>query len=393
MIEAETAVIHGRVLYDVKLPIEWADGYYRTIVMPGFTDGHMHPQVIDPGVSVLSGFSDSYEWIENRIMAVDEGAVRRDESLSSRLTFLVLLRSVLEGTTLVSITGAFKPNVIAWSHMLEKPRTIFLPTTMRRQGWLLPQEIFELAEKLRNSINDSMARVGIFVHSIRYSSPGDLVYSYKVIENRKGIIGLHLSEGVSEIDVLRGILGIERFNRIIAVHCINDRVKHTGLSCISCPGTNAILYGKVKRDIYDIDSFGSDWPHLIGTVGSHVHMIKRFFNVPIETLLFRLTTGGYIVHGMPSQGDLLGFDASLDDLLHSSTAPVDVYVSGRKIVENKETVFSGFNISDIERETLEAIKAAVDLHGTGLVSKKELLSRLNLVRKGFYEANNSGIAS
>ena len=149
----------------------------------------------------------------------------------------------------------------------------------------------------------------------------------------------------------------------------------------------------MKRDIYDIDSFGSDWPHLIGTVGSHVHMIKRFFNVPIETLLFRLTTGGYIVHGMPSQGDLLGFDASLDDLLHSSTAPVDVYVSGRKIVENKETVFSGFNISDIERETLEAIKAAVDLHGTGLVSKKELLSRLNLVRKGFYEANNSGIAS
>jgi guanine deaminase len=383
MIEAETAVIHGRVLYDVKLPIEWVDGYYRTVIMPGFTDGHMHPQVIDPGISVLSGFSNSYEWIEKRIMAIDEGAVRRDESLSSRLTFLALLRSVLEGTTLVSITGAFKPNVMAWSHMLEKPRTVFLPTTMRRQGWLLPQEIFSLAESLRNSINDSLARLGIFVHSIKYSSPSDLVYSYRMIENRKEIIGLHLSEGTSEIGVLRQILGRNRFNRIIAVHCINDKVKHSGLSCISCPGTNIILYGKTKKDIYDIDSFGSDWPHLIGTVGSHVYAIKRFFNVPIETLFFRLTTGGYIVHGMHSQGDLLGFDSSLDDILQSPNAPVDVYVSGRKIVEEKQTVFSGFNKHDIERETIEVVKAAVDLHGTGLVTKKELLYRLNLVRDGF----------
>ncbi|MCE4614796.1 MAG: hypothetical protein F7B60_04630 [Desulfurococcales archaeon] len=383
MIEAETAIIHGKIIYDAKLPIEWTDGSYKTIIIPGFSDGHIHPQVIDPGFSQPYLYSNSYEWIEQRVMAVDEAAVRKDEPLSARLAFLTYLRSVLEGSTLISVTGAFVPNVKAWNHTLDKPRTVFLPTTMRKCGWLPPQEIFNISEKLRNSINDSLARLGIFVHSLKYSSPRDIEYSYTMVETRKGVMGLHLSEGISELNNLKKIMKRDRFNRIIAVHCLNDKVKPQGLSCISCPGTNIILYNKLKRDIYDIDSFGSDWPHILGTVASHVHIVNRLFNIPIETLLFRLTTGGYIIHGISSQGDLIGFDKPLDKILTSGEQPVDVYVAGRKIVEDKQTVFTGYKLTDVNRETSNTINAALDLHGTGYVSKSELHLRLRKAKEAF----------
>lgn len=381
LIEAETAVIHGKIIYDAKLPIEWTDGSYKTIVMPGFSDGHIHPQVIDPGFSEPHSYSNSYEWIEQRVMAVDEASIRRDEFLSSKLAFLTYLRSILEGSTLISVTGAFVPNVKAWNHTLDKPRIVFLPTTMRKSGWMAPQEIFSISEKLRNSINDSLARLGIFVHSLKYSSQSDIKYSYSMIEAKKGIMGVHLSEGISELSILQKIMNSDRFNRIIAVHCLNDRVKPYGLACISCPGTNIILYNKVKRDIYDIDSFGSDWPHIIGTIASHIHVINRIFNVSIETLLFRLTTGGYIVHGMSTQGDLIGFDEPLDKVLTNSVQPVDVYVAGRKMVEEKQTLLSGYTLEDIERETSNAINAALDLYGTGDVSRNELFWRIRKVKE------------
>ncbi|MCE4606070.1 MAG: hypothetical protein F7B59_01885 [Desulfurococcales archaeon] len=383
MIEAEAAVIHGKIIYDARLPIEWAEGTYKTIVMPGFSDGHMHPQVIDTGFSQPYSYSNSYEWIEQRVMAIDEASVRRDESLSSRLAFLTYLRSILEGSTLISVTGAFVPNVKAWNLALDKPRIVFLPTTMRRSGWMAPQEIFSVSEKLRNSINDSLARLGIFVHSLKYSSQRDIKYSYSMIEAKKGIMGLHLSEGISELNILQRIMNSNRFNRIIAVHCLNDKVKPYGLTCISCPGTNVILYNKVKRDIYDIDSFGSDWPHIIGTIASHIHIINRIFNVPIETLLFRLTTGGYIVHGMSTQGDLIGFDESLDRVLKSNVQPIDVYIAGRKTVEEKQTFLTGYTLEDVERETKKAIDAALDLHGTGYISRNELFWRIRRAREAF----------
>ncbi len=380
MIEADTLVVHGKVYYDKRLPVEWEDAYYKTVITPGVSDGHMHPQVIDPGTD--NGlYRDSYDWIEKRELGIDEAGIRRDPRIAGKLARLTYLRSLLEGTTLIAVTGSLLPNVVAWSALEEKPRTVFLPTTMRRKGWMRPWEIYDAEKKLEKSINDSVARLGIFVHSLRYTAPEDFIYSYNKVEKERWILGIHLSEGVKEVELLARTMKREFFNRIAGVHCLVEDVKHFGINCVSCPATNTLLYNKLKENFLDIDSFGSDWPHLIGSVARHIGLIRNSYRIPLEILLFKLTTGGYLVYGMPSHGDLVAYDEPLEEVLTGKPDPVAVYVAGRKVVEEKRLTGLGYNISDLEDETIEAISEAYDLYASGNITKNRLMSRIKNARR------------
>jgi len=93
VIEAGIAVVHGRIVEGFRAPFR-EDAYYDVVLVPGFSDGHAHPQVIDGGLRRGVRWRDSYEWIRGRDMVVDEVMVRRDLSVASKLSYLTMVRAL-----------------------------------------------------------------------------------------------------------------------------------------------------------------------------------------------------------------------------------------------------------------------------------------------------------
>lgn len=369
-LEAGEAIVHGRLVENFRIPY-LRDEYYETVVVPGFSDTHMHPQVVDGGVAPGRMWKNSYEWIEERVLAVDEAAVRSDIELSSRLARAVYKRALLEGVTLVAVTGNAEANVKAWLEMREAPKAVFLPTVIRKPGWPTLEGARRIVRRLRGMIDDGTARLGVFVHSIRYAGADQLFEAVKSARALGGLVGLHLGEGVPEAAEYSRIVGASPPGvRVVAVHCIDDEDPSSyGLLCSSCPASNLTLYGRTRRSLRGVTSFGSDWPLLLGTVARHLPLIVNVFGGFVEEVFRRMTVGGYRDYGMPYSGDLIAFDAPLRRLLSEFVEPSLVMVAGRRVVVEGRLVETGQTLADVEREIRDLVREAIEKHGTGAGSR------------------------
>ncbi len=363
LLEADQAIIYGRIVENLRLPSP-VDAYFKTIILPGFSDAHAHPQVVDGGV-VGGPWRNSYEWIESRRLAVDEAAIRSDLDLASRLTVAVLKRALLEGTTLIALTGALEANIRAFLMLKVRPRVVFLPTVMSKKGWPSLGQALEAARRVSMFLDDGSARVGVFLHSIKYAG-SDAVREALVSAASKGfIVGMHLSEGVPESGRLKVILKGQKVpGRVVAVHCISDDPQGLGLRCAACPATNLILYRRTRKTLKGITSFGSDWPLLIGTVPRHLGIIKGVWRRRLEEILAKATLGGYRDYGMPYSGDLVAFDVSLEKVLEGSALPRLVMV-GWNVVVNEGKLLDGESYSDVLKEIRNLVFEALEKHPSG----------------------------
>ncbi len=366
-LEAGTAVIRGHIVEGFSMPFP-RDEYYETVFLPGFSDGHAHPQVIDGGLEPGLKWSNSYEWLATRMLHVNEADLRADIGLSAELAKLVMKRAVLEGTTLIALTGKFEANLKARVSMRYGPRVVLLPTVMRRRGWASPIDLEAAFEKYSRFINDNLLRIGIFVHSVAYAAPEMLRESLRMARQRRIPLGIHLSEGISEReDFLRASEAELNNTRIIAVHCINDNYLDLGLKCVGCPGSNMLLYDKTRTSLEGVTSFGSDWPHLIGTVGSHISILAKLYAPDTRGMLYRATVGGYLDYSFPAKGDLVAYDEPLNVILDGRVRPKLVSVAGEIVVSEGRLVETGESYDDVLQDTLDVIKYAVEIHGDGVM--------------------------
>ncbi len=360
LLEADQAIIYGRIVENLRLPSP-VDVYFKTILLPGFSDAHAHPQVVDGGV-VGGPWKNSYEWMESRRLTVDEAAVRSDVDLASRLTAAVLKRALLEGTTLIALTGSLEANIRAFLGLEARPRVIFLPTVMSKKGWPSLGQALEAARRVSMFLDDGSARVGVFLHSIKYAGSDAVREALVSAASRGFIAGMHLSEGVPESGRLKAILGGRKVpGRVVAVHCISDDPQGLGLRCAACPATNLILYRRTRKTLRGITSFGSDWPLLLGTVPRHLGIIKGVWRRHLEEVLAKATLGGYRDYGMPYSGDLVAFDASLERVLEGSALPRLVMV-GWKVVVDEGKLPGGEDYRDVLREIRDLVAEAMEKH-------------------------------
>jgi len=370
VIEAEEAVIYGRIVegFRTHAPVS---GHYRLLVIPGFSDGHMHPQVVDAGLVPGRRWRDSYDWLANRVLRVDEASLRADLELSSRLARLVFMRSLLEGVTLTAVTGRLEANVRAWLTLKWKPRAVFLPTVMDRRGWPSVEEVAAGARKLSKVLEDGVARIGVFVHSLRTASPETARKSLSLASSLRTVLGLHLSEGVREAGLLESILGSGPYPvPIAAVHCTEEEELPAGVYCVSCPLSNLVLYGRTRRSLAGVHAFGSDWPLLLGTVARHLGVIFRVFRASYEAVLWRATVGGYRVYGMPLQGDMVAYDAGLADLVSGRARPKLVTVAGNVVVEEGRLHGEDLALEDVERLIGEAVREALERYPSQVAGER-----------------------
>ena len=362
VLEAEYAVIHGKIVEGFRAPFK-EDAWYRVVVVPGFSDGHAHPQVVDAGLEPGRKWMDSYDWLENRRLRVDEAKLRADKALSSKLAKLVFLRSVLEGTTLIAVTGRLEANVSAWLSLPEKPRVIFLPTVMDRPGWPGVAEVERAALKLAKMLEDGTARIGVFVHSLRTARPETVRRALRLASRLGTLMGMHLSEGLREASLLREVLGRGPYPAtIVGVHCTEEEDLPPGVYCVSCPASNIVLYGRTRKSLSGVHNFGSDWPLLLGTVPRHLGVILGAFRGMLEEVLRRATTGGYTTYGMPHQGDMVAYDDDLSKVLAGYSRPKLVAVAGRPVVMEGRTIVTGLTLRDVEAAIREAVREAIDVY-------------------------------
>ena len=354
-LEAGQAIVYGRLVEGFRVPFA-RDEYYDLVIVPGFSDGHAHPQVVDAGLVPGVKWRNSYEWFEGRQLSVDEAAIRSDLRVASRLALLTFKRALLEGTTMIAVTGRLEANVRAWLSLPGRPRVVFLPTVMNRRGWMTVDQIAGIAERYSKYLDDGMARIGVFVHSLRYGK-GMLASALKAARRLGSIVGIHISEGVREMHLLRREAGGPPYPaRIVGVHCTEDEDPSLyGVTCIGCPYSNLILYGRTRKTLSGISGFGSDWPLLIGSVGSHMGLIGSIFGEGFVEAVKRATIGGYRSYGMRPQGDLVAFDGGLEALRRGRARPRLVAVNGKPVVVEGVLVYSGESLSDVLREIRSAV--------------------------------------
>ncbi|MET1128269.1 MAG: hypothetical protein ABWW70_03025 [Thermoproteota archaeon] len=363
LIEAGVAVIGGRVVENARVPGP-VDAYYDVVLVPGFSDGHAHPQVVDAGLARGRVWRSSYEWMRGRRLSVDEVGIRRDTVFAARLASLVFARALLEGVTLVAVTGRLAANILAWTGMPERPRAVFLPSVMDVEGWSL-DEVRADYEEVSQFVGDGLARLGVFVHSLGMAGAATARRAIAMAAERGGVLGLHFSEGVREADRFRRVFGDPPYPaRIVAVHCIEESLERLGVPCIACPASNLLLYGRTRSSLRGVRGLGSDWPLLLGTVARHLPLARRVFRGErLEALLSAATVGSYRAYSMPYGGDLVAFDGSLDDVLEARVLPRLVAVAGRVAVDEGRLATSGLSHGEVERMIEDALKEAHERYG------------------------------
>ncbi|MEN2999366.1 MAG: hypothetical protein ABDH61_02175 [Acidilobaceae archaeon] len=371
VLEAGVAVVHGKLVENFRMPSA-EDAYYETLIVPGFSDGHAHPQVVDGGLRGSRLWRDSYDWLERRELAVDEARVRKDLLLSQRLATLALLRGLLEGATLMALTGRLLANVRALLSLQRRPRTVLLPTVMDREGWTLG-EVREDYARATYLVSDGLARVGIFVHSLRLAGEGTVREAIKLAARSGAVLGLHLGEGLSEGERFRAVFGNPPYSlRIVPVHCIDDDMSSLGLSCVACPATNVMLYGRTRRDLSGISAFGSDWPLLIGSVPTHLPIMTRAYRDSPLLVLRSATVGGYRLYNVPHDGDYVAYDEGLEEVLRGRTLPKLVSVNGEVAVREGRLVEGGYERGSLLKMIEEAVGEALELYGNGYSASRLL---------------------
>ncbi|RLE84093.1 MAG: hypothetical protein DRJ41_03730, partial [Thermoprotei archaeon] len=263
IIEAGYVVYKGKLLENAKLELPGkGDYYFETVIVPGFSDSHAHPQVIDVG---RGGWRNSIEWIRNRELKVNEASLRADVELSSKLAKVTLLLSALEGTTLIAMVGSLKANLRAVNDLVRRPRVVLMPTLMSIKGWDRLEHIKSYYSSL-NGIENSFLRLGLFIHSISLTDALEIVKAYEYSRRRNLPLGIHLSEGKPELKRLISLIGTKQAN-IVGVHCIeNEDYNSYGIKVVHCPLSNLYLYRRTLGDVERIAALGSDWPLLTGSM-------------------------------------------------------------------------------------------------------------------------------
>jgi guanine deaminase len=339
--------------------------YVETALVPGFSDAHAHPQVVDYGGG---RWSNAYEWMSGRRLKVDEAALRADVELSSKLAAAAMLRELLDGVTMVAVVGRGEANLRAYRRLPAKPRLVVLPTILESAwGWLNAWNALNLVVSLTSL--DGTVPVGLFAHSLGHVSPESLKSAYEAARALNVPFGLHLSEGVDELPKLVSLLGLKEGedSGVIAVHCISGSgYKRYGIKVVHCPQSNIALYGWTLRDVSEVDALGSDWPLLLGSaLEAYKAAVEIHGRDKALSLLNRATAGGYRIYNLDWKGDAALFDEPFERVLEGSAVPKFVAVRGELAVKEGIVVGSGETRSDVEKVVRELIKRAEELYPAG----------------------------
>ena len=335
------------------------DVYFDIVVAPGLSDAHAHPQVIDVGSPPDIKWQHSYEWLRYRKLRVDEASLRADLELSSRLAKAVLMLSLLDGVTMIALTGSFDANLRAVKQLGETPRVYLTPTIMDREGWSTPEQVFVRYISHLSQWN-GYYRVGFFVHSLGLSDKSYVVSSYKMARKLGLAFALHLSEGLDEVETLEEILGREV--EATAVHCIEkpSKCRKLGLKVVHCPVSNLYLFGRTLDRLEYFDALGSDWPLVTGTLSVTLRVASSIHG-RVTGVLEKATVGGYRVFGMDWDGDFAAYDGRLEDVISGSARPVYVFVRGKPVVVERR--YRGLTRHDVEKYAELQVRAAFEKHG------------------------------
>ena len=358
VIEVGELLDHGALRRNVHIRYEGGeDLYFESAVSPGFSDAHAHPQVVDVGEG--GRWANSYEWLSGRRLRVDEGAVRQDAELSAALAEAALLLSLMDGVTLISITGSLRGNLRAISRLRHLPRVVLLPTLMESAGWSRPESVYA-AYAANLAMWDGYFGIGFFAHSLRCTPPEFLRASHRMARRLNLPFAIHLSEGVDEADELVEILGGEVGN-VVAVHCISspEKCRAHGFRVVHCPTSNMYLYGYTLRGLHLFDALGSDWPLVTGTLRRAYADAVRIHG-PSLALLTKATAGGYRVMGVEGHGDAVFFDEPLEKVMRGEAEPRLVLVGGRVLVREGLVEGLGFSRHDLLRIKEERVKLAFE---------------------------------
>ncbi|MGB9709191.1 MAG: amidohydrolase family protein [Infirmifilum sp.] len=361
VIEVSELLDHGVLRRNVKIPYNGSeDLYFVSAIAPGFSDAHAHPQVVDVGEK--GGWRHSYEWLENRKLRVNEAGIRRDKELSSLLTKATLLKSLMEGATLIAVTGSLEGNISAILSLPATPRVVVLPTVMDREGWSTPERVY--AEHVKYlSRWDGYFNMGFFVHSLRKTGKSFLVASYKTAIKLGVPFAIHLSEGVDETESFIEVIG-EPAGNVVAVHCLEgaEKCKRFGFKVVHCPTSNLYLYERTLRGLGLFDALGSDWPLVTGTIAKTYRDAVAVHGASYE-LLQKATLGGYRVFGMKTSGDIVAFDENLDKVMRGELKPRAVVVNGRLVVYENVMIDLNLSSQDIEKVKEQAVRLAFEQYG------------------------------
>jgi len=360
-VEIGQLVLHGKLIENARLEVSTSeDMYFESAVSPGFSDAHAHPQVVDVGEG--GHWRDSYEWLENRKLRVNEAAIRKDKELSALLAEATILSSIIDGVTMLSLTGSLEGNIEAVKKLKATPRVVLLPTVMNLDGWSLPENIF--VKYVENSfLWDGYFSLGFFVHSIKKADISMLRASYNISRKLHLPFALHLSEGIDEVDALVEALGKE-LDRVIAVHCITspEKCRKAGLKVVHCPTSNIYLYNRTLGSIEHFDSLGSDWPLVTGNLFRTFQDAVKLHSATMD-LLAKATLGGYEIYNIKPEGDLVAFDDPIEKVLRGESRPVYVFVKSKPIVKDGIIDPYGLSRTDMERIVRERVNYAFEKYG------------------------------
>lgn len=368
IVEVGTAVTPRGVLEGLTLEFRGAGSFYaETALIPGFSDAHAHPQVVDYGSG--GKWSNAYEWLTHRRLKVDEAKLRADTEFSARLALLAMWRSLLEGCTMIAMVGSYYANLRAVETAGVRPRAVVMPTLLEAApGWWSLRDLLGSYDTLARL--DGYVRPGVFVHSVRLVRTETLKRAYALFRKAGLPFSLHLSEGVPELEELARALGLKRGedSRIVAVHCCeNEDYAAYGVRVVHCPSSNLLLYGKTLSRVELVSALGSDWPLLLGGVYSaYKEAVKYHGRQHAWRLIRAATIGGYEIYGLPWKGDAVFFDDSLEKVIEGLASPPKyVAVGGEFVVTEGELAEVGLSLSDVERLSQRAVKEALEKYGVG----------------------------
>ncbi len=359
-IEVGTIITPSSIKDNVTIKTKYGKGelYIETVVYPGFSDAHAHPQVVDVGKP--RRWKNSYEWLKYRRLRVDETKVRKDSFLSSKLARATYILSLLEGATLIVVTGNIEANLNAAKSLGVHPRIVLTPTIMEKDGWLSIKEFIQYFFK-NYALWNGYWSPGIFVHSLGLTSPNIIREAYYVAEKLGVPLALHLSEGITEVDKLTRILNTSKAN-VIAVHCISEPKECFKITrgIVHCPSSNLYLFEETVKEIDYISALGSDWPLVTGGIYSTYKMAVDIHG-PNLNLLRKASYGGYKLFGVKWYGDFIGFDEPLEKVISGKAKlPCYVFVKEKPIVIERSIKNLGLNYEEAKRIVRESVKEALE---------------------------------
>ena len=275
-----------------------------------------------------------------------------------------MLRSLLDGVTLMAMVGRGDANVLAYKRLPVKPRIVVMPTVMDlRAGW--PDAWGAMSLVMSISTLNGTIPLGFFVHSLGHTTPQSIKAAYSMARRLNAPFGLHLSEGVDELPFLVRLLGLREGedSNVIAVHCIVGRGYHRyGIRVVHCPLSNMVLYGKTLRNPSMIDAIGSDWPLLLGSAFSSFHVaVKVHGREWARSLLSKATEGGYKLFRVSGvNSDYVMFDESLEKVIEGRCRPRFVVVRGEVAV--REGVLEKLNLDkhDVDRLIVKLVREVAE---------------------------------